>query len=236
MTRSRSIGVALASIILGSGVLAAAGFALASAEPSSTAATCEPPAVMGQCHITLNAYPDSLAGMHGANGGSHPDWVSYMNRNVILPANSLITMTINNYDGGGSPNNDYFRKVVGTIGNAASFNGGAPSSYWNEDMGHTFTMRGIPGNQPNLFISVPLPANHDVDTCAAAEIGSLPQCAAQGTGNYPKNPSTVTFTFRTKGKGVYQWNCEFPCGGSREGQFGYAMSTFGYMAGTVTVE
>jgi hypothetical protein len=186
-----------------------------------------------ECTITFSAYPDSLSGMHGSNGGAHPDWVSYSTDNIVLPANTLVHMKIQNYDGGGAPNNDYFRRVVGTIGGTAKFDG-KTLSYWNQDMGHTFTMRGIPGNQPPLFISVPLPANPDVDTCGEAT-KPLPICATQGSGNYPKNPSVVEFSFRTKGKGVYQWNCEFPCGGSRQGQFGMAMSTWSYMSGTVTV-
>ena len=57
-----------------------------------------------------------------------------------------------------------------------------------------------------------------------------------GTGAYPK-PEVVKFSFTTGGATVYNWNCEFPCGGSREGNgFGEAMSSFGYMSGTITVE
>jgi hypothetical protein len=92
------------------------------------------------------------------------------------------------------------------------------------NVGHTFTLRGIPGSGSNLFVNVPLPANPSANTPLTI-----------GEGKYPR-PLIVKFSFKTGSKGVYEWNCEFPCGGSREGQFGEAMSTFGYMSGTLTVK
>ena len=46
---------------------------------------------------------------------------------------------------------------------------------------------------------------------------------------------TVTFSFLTKGKGEYVFNCEYPCGDGTYAKFGAAMSTYGYMSGKVTV-
>jgi hypothetical protein len=93
------------------------------------------------------------------------------------------------------------------------------------DIGHTFTLRGIPGNGKTLFLSVPLPYNHGTTDPVKLD-----------TGAYPK-PVVVKFSFTTGGPTVYEFNCEFPCGGGREGAgFGYAMSSYGYMSGTFTVQ
>ena len=93
------------------------------------------------------------------------------------------------------------------------------------DIGHTFTIRGIPGNGKTLFVSVPLPVNNGTKTPIQID-----------SGEYAK-PVVVKFSFTTGGAAVYEWNCEFPCGGSRLGNgFGEAMSSFGYMSGTLTVQ
>jgi hypothetical protein len=226
MDRSKSLGVALASVLLGGGILAVAGFALASGTPHQTALHCvESSTTPHTCSLNLSTFPDSLEGVHGKNGGPHPDWVTYSNDNIVVPANTTIDVTINQYDTGGALNNPFFDKVWGTIGGTYTVNG-KTYSHWNpNDVGHTFTLRGIPGNGKTLFVSVPLPYNHGT---------KMP--VKLGVGVYPK-PVVVKFAFKTGGKAVYEWNCEFPCGGSREGQgFGEAMSSFGYMSGTMTVE
>lgn len=176
-------------------------------------------------HVTmsLSTYPDSLFGGRGA-GGAHPDWVSFSNDNLVVPANSAVTVTIRQYDTGGKPNNPYFATVQGTVGGTESVNGKTVSSISPSDVGHTFTLRNIAGNSPNLFLNIPLPA----------VANNAPNVLHIGHGYYPK-PNMVVFTFLTKGSGVYEWNCEFPCGQSVAG-FGGAMSTFGYMSGTLTVK
>ena len=65
----------------------------------------------------LATYPDSMAGEHGIDGGAHPDWVSYgPSTNLHVPAHSLVTVTIDQYDGGEKITNPYFAKVHGTVG------------------------------------------------------------------------------------------------------------------------
>jgi hypothetical protein len=44
----------------------------------------------------------------------------------------------------------------------------------------------------------------------------------------------VTFSFIAGAKGLYAWNCEFPCG-LGIGGFGAVMSTYGYMSGYLHV-
>jgi len=226
MNRSKSLVVAGASVLIGGGILAAGAFALASATPHQKALDCQMSTGQAHsCNLNISTFPDSLEGVHGANGGPHPDWVSYSNDNLVVPANTTVHVTIDQYDSGGSLNNAFFDRVWGTIGGTATVNGKVVTKVDPNNVGHTFTLRGIPGNGKTLFVSVPLPANPG--TKFPVKIGE---------GAYPK-PVVVKFSFKTGGKATYEWNCEFPCGGSREGQgFGEAMSSFGYMSGTMTVE
>jgi hypothetical protein len=247
MTRIKAVALSLASVVIGGVVIAVAGIALAHAQPTQDPLVAKN---IGQSvvnvdgkyktvkHVSLEigAYPDSqFTDTFGKNGGAHPDWVAYSNNNLVVPANSLVTITVNQYDGGEALNNPYFGNVIGTIGGFATVNGKVIKHWDPEHIGHTFTLRGIPGTQRNLFISVPIPPNDLVDSCdPAAPDASI--CAPQGTGYYPKDPVVVTFSFYVGSKGVYQWNCEYPCGATRIGQFGAAMSTYGYMSGTLTVK
>ncbi|MFZ0324037.1 MAG: hypothetical protein WAN48_07890, partial [Actinomycetes bacterium] len=90
-----------------------------------------------------------------------------------------------------------------------------------EHVGHTFTIHNFPSSEQDpLFVSVPLPA--------------IPEDApAAPNSDYPK-PYVITFQFVTGDPGTYAWNCEFPCG-ENYGNMGEAMSTYGYMSGTLKV-
>jgi hypothetical protein len=220
---------ALATVLGGVILVAVIAWLIVLASPHQPALTSNPDGTITiggttYNHVTLSiaTYPDSLFGARGS-GGAHPDWVSYSNDNLVVPAHSAVTMTVRQYDTGGEPNNPYFAKVVGTVGGTETINGTSVTSIPVNDVAHTFTLREIAGNAPYLYLNAPLPA---VSASAANTLHI-------GHGTYPK-PNVVTFTFITKGKGVYLWNCEFPCGDSVSG-FGGAMSTYGYMSGTLTV-
>lgn len=170
--------------------------------------------------LNLSAYPDSMAGEHGANGGPHPDWVSYgPTTNLEVPAHSVVTVTIDQYDSGETIYNPYLAQVHGTIDGTETVNGKTVTQVDPTAIGHTFTLHMFPANQPDMFISVPLPAVAD-------------DAPAQANG-YPK-PNVVTFSFITGAPGRYVWNCEFPCGTDYR-NFGGPMSTPTYMDGTLTV-
>lgn len=247
MTRTRALLASLVSIVIGGAVIAAAGFVLARASAPQTPLEAQRVGtstiiVDGQSKtvnhetLTISAYPDALfSDVLGGESGAHPDWVAYSNNNLIVHRNSLVTITVKQYDGGEVLNNSYFGNVVGTIDGTATVDGQKITSWSPEHVGHTFTVRGIPGSGRDLFVSVPIPANDVVDSCDPAEPNSS-LCAAQGAGYYPKKAVEVTFSFYVGESGQYQWNCEYPCGGTRIGQFGNAMSTWGYMSGTLTVK
>lgn len=220
---------ALAAVAAGVLVVALTGTTLSRAgtTPGLLGATIKgtattPVGVLPHAFMELATYPDSLAGEHGADGGSKPNWVSYgPTTNLSAPAHSLVTITIKQYDTGGTITNPYFAKVHGTVNETMTVNG-KPATQLNPDaIGHTFTIHALPTNQDPLFVSIPLPA--------------LPDDAKPAPGSAYPAPDVVTFSFVTGGPGQYVWNCEYPCGDGYYAKFGGPMSTRGYMSGTFTV-
>jgi len=221
----RASGVVAAGVLVV--VLAGTALARAGTTPGLLNATIKgtaqtPVGVLPHAFMELATYPDSLAGEHGPGGGSQPDWVSYgPTTNLSVPAHSLVTITIKQYDSGGTITNPYFATVHGTVDGTETVNGKTVTDVNSDAVGHTFTVHALPTNQDPLFVSVPLPA--------------LPDNAKPASGsNYP-NPNVVTFSFVTGGPGEYVWNCEYPCGDGTYAKFGGPMSTRGYMSGTFTV-
>ena len=195
----------------------------------STAPGSLPPGVTKAVSLNLSTYGDSSAiKWRRGNGGQgpHPDWVSYGPTTVLqVPAHALVTVTITQYDTGDRIPNPFLSEVHGTVGGTAQLTmaDGKTSTVTSIDqahVGHTFTVRSFPSSaQDTLFVSVPVPA-----------VSSNAPALANG---FPK-PNVMTFSFITKGKGTYAWNCEFPCG-SNYASFGGPMATYGYMSGTLKV-
>jgi hypothetical protein len=172
-------------------------------------------------HVTLafNTYPDASGSHNGVpvHPGGNSAWPSYGPTNQFqVPAHALVTVTIRQYDSGGSLNNSWFDQVRGTVGGEARINGKLVSSINPNNVGHTFTMRGTPGTDPGFFLNVPLPL--------------VPGDSQTDNGKY----ESITFSFVSGSKGLYAWNCEFPCGTSIA-SFGGPMNAYGYMSGFVHV-
>lgn len=220
---------AAATVLAGAGGVAITGVILSSAgaQASPLTATVRGTAqtsqgVLPHAYLNLDTYPDSLQGVHGKDGGAHPDWVTYgPTSNLRVGAHTLVTVTIKQYDSGDVITNPYFAKIHGTVGGTAIVNGKTVSEINADSVGHTFTLHAAPTNQDPLFVSVPLPA--------------LPDSATPAPGHLYAKPNVVTFSFITGGPGDYVWNCEFPCGDGFYDSFGGPMSTRGYMSGTLTV-
>lgn len=220
---------ALGTVIIGAGVIAGIGTYVAAAKNDSRvlaatpAGTMDTPqGVLPHYTLALKVYPDSMAGSHGKNGGAHPGYVTYGPvTNFEVPAHSVITMTVTNYDSGGSLNNDYFSHVRGTIDGSAQLNGQRMTSISPDAVGHTFTIHGYSSTQDEFFLSVPMKAVADED---------VPDSG------YTTKPNVTVFSFITGGPGEYVWNCEYPCGDGSIARFGKAMSTMGYMSGHFTVK
>jgi hypothetical protein len=140
--------------------------------------------------------------------GYQKDWPAYAPNTVVVPANSLVTVTIRNYDLGDTPllKGSPFNTVQGVVGGVAYADGHTYAALAPEKVAHTFTV-------PQLHINVPVPG----DTTTG------------------KPYVEVSFTFRTGAAGSYYFQCLDPCGSGSNG-FEGPMVTKGYMVGTLTVQ
>ncbi len=155
----------------------------------------------------------------------HPTWVRYgPNTNIIVPAHSLVTMTVENYDGATPLYNLFYTHPQGTIGGTMTVNGKTVNSVASTDISHTFTIHSIPSSQqPWLFVSAPMQGEPDAVESAGADNG------------FPPHPIVMQFSFNTGAPGSYIWQCFDPCGWAFNG-FGGPMQTKGYMSGTFVVQ
>lgn len=224
------IGIVL-SIILGFGIVAGVWLGLNSIqglgyEPGVLRATKTGP---NSATISLSTFPDSHV-CHANMGEPQIDWVTYCpTTSLEVPANSTITVTINNYDSATTLINDYFRHVHGTIGGIMTVNNKPMSEVAMDAPGHTFTIQSVPEAPNPIFVSVPL----------LGVPNNAPSVVNIAGNSYPK-PNVISFQFQTGPSGTYIWHCYDPCGDStyaRSAPFGFSgpMSTTGYMAGTLTV-
>ena len=140
--------------------------------------------------------------------GMQKDWPAFSPNNLVVPANSLVTVTLRDYDMGDTPmpKGSPFTTVQGIVGGVAYADGQAYTALAPDKMAHTFTVT-------QLNLNVPLP----------------------GDSTTGKPYGVVTFTFRTGVPGIYFLKCFVPCGTGIGGWQG-AMVTKGYMIGTVTVQ
>jgi hypothetical protein len=164
--------------------------------------------------------------------GAHPAWVSYLVKNPKtgkwvqdtswqLPANSVIDMTVYQYDSGSPIRNQEFGQVQGVVGGIATLNGSplnSYNSYTGNGIGHTFSI-------PQFNINVPL---------VGVSESSTPDCeVAPCTTKYAHN--IVKFSFKTRGPGSFYWQCFVPCGLGYLFGNGGPMATQNYMGGELEV-
>ncbi len=141
-------------------------------------------------------------------GGPANNYAAYVPSTVVsIPARSLVSVTIRNFDLDATPfpADSPYARVQGTVGGVAYADGMAYTALDRNVVAHTFTV-------PALHLNVPIPGH-----------------AAAG-----KRYVTVTFTVRTSSAGVYAWRCFAPCGDGADGQAG-AMADDSYMRGTLVI-
>lgn len=160
----------------------------------------------------------------------HPSWVSYYvtdshdanwqhDTTFVVPAHSLIHVTLFQFDGNSGLRNEFLSQVQGTAGGTMTLNGKTVNAINPADAAHIFAI-------PDLGVSIPLEGVSNDDKRPAC--GNAP-CGLNDAHN------TVTFTFRTGGKGLFRWQCFVPCGAGTVFDFGGPMQTVGYMDGFVKV-
>jgi hypothetical protein len=159
--------------------------------------------------------------------GPHPDWVSYLVQKpggdwehstvLTVPANSLVTVTVYQYDTATGLRNPYWGGPRGIVG--AMKLDGKPTPTLDPDLAsHTFAI-------PDLGVSVPLAGVAD-DAKNQCSVAPCPLTQAH---------RTIVFSFRTGKKGTYRWQCFVPCAAAFILGFGGPMQSLGYMDGLLHV-
>ncbi|HEY4428533.1 MAG TPA: hypothetical protein VGN08_10050 [Solirubrobacteraceae bacterium] len=156
-----------------------------------------------------------------------PDWVTYSVRtkgrwvrstDFSVPTNSLVHVTIYQFDSPTGLRNPFLSQSQGTVG-PATLDGKPFNSIPAEEASHTFAV-------PELGVFVPL--------------AGVPEEAKHPCEEGPCEPSlfdhrTITFSFRTFRKGRFRWQCFVPCAAGWYFGNGGPMQTLGYMDGFIDV-
>jgi len=191
--------------------------------PQTVPAATAGPVGAGGAQLTLQ----TVASLGPKEDPSHPDWVSYLVQRkgkwvhstiFTVPANSVVHVTVYQYDGNSGLRNPYLSQVQGTVGGIETVDGKPIRAINPDDASHTFAV-------PELGVFVPLPGIPDSakNPCYAAP------CPLSS------DHRTISFAFRTGKKGRYHWQCFVPCAAGTITGFGGAMQTLGYMDGFVNV-
>ena len=155
---------------------------------------------------------------------THPDWVSYLVRRngqwvhstiFKVPANSIVHVTLYQFDGATGLRNPFLSQVQGTVGGTETVDGKAVRAIDPEEASHTFAV-------PELGVFVPLPG---VPEEAKNQCEFAP---CEGAAH-----RTITFSFRVGAKGRYHWQCFVPCAAGWLNGFGGPMQTLGWMDGFI---
>jgi len=192
--------------------------------PRTIAATPLAGAATPTSSLTLQ----TVAAVGPALSPNHPNWVSYLVRQngrwvrstiYSVPANSLVHVTIYQFDGDSGLRNAFLSEVQGTVGATEVIDGRATDHINPEEASHTFVV-------PQMGVFVPLPG--------------VPEEAKNPCEVAPCDPATmahrtIEFTFRTGRKGRYRWQCFVPCAAGTYFNFGGPMQTIGYMDGFINV-
>jgi len=174
-----------------------------------------------------NLYLATVAAAKGTD--PHPTWVSYYSvdpndthwvhaTTYVLPANSVVHVTIYQFDGQSGLRNGFLSQVSGTIGGNFLMNGKPTQAIDPDTASHVFAV-------PAIGLSVPLEgiADDAKNPCANAP-------CPLSTDHF-----TIQFSFRTPGKGLYRWQCFVPCAAGFIQGFGGPMQQVGYMGGFLKV-
>jgi hypothetical protein len=149
----------------------------------------------------------------------HPTWVGYLPTTTFkVPANSIVTMVIDQEDSRSGLRNPFWAQAQGIIGTFHMKHFDQSGNPQEGDFtklndastpAHSFSI-------PDLGVFVPL-----LGVPAAAPANST---------------NVITFSFRVGKAGVYRWQCFVPCGSGTIYGNGGPMQTLGYMGGFLIVQ
>jgi hypothetical protein len=175
----------------------------------------------GSAHLTLQTVPS-----YGQS--PNPDWVSYLAQDSSghwqhstvydIPAHTLVTVTLYQYDTATGLRNPFLAQVRGTVDGTETTAGKTVSTLNPDLASHTFTV-------PDIGLSVPLPGVAD---------DAKNQCT-QAPCPLSQAHNTITFKFMSPGKGWFRWQCFVPCALSSYFGNGGPMQTLGWMSGYLHV-
>jgi hypothetical protein len=159
----------------------------------------------------------------------HPTWVSYYVVNAssgdwrhdttyIVPAHTLVHVTIYQYDSQTGLRNPYIGQATGVAGGTFLLNGKPTRAIDPDAASHVFAI-------PQLGVSVPLSGISD----------SAKNPCANAPCSLSQDHETISFTFHTGARGLYRWQCLVPCAAGYIQGFGGPMQTVGYMDGFLKV-
>ncbi|TMD15922.1 MAG: hypothetical protein E6J00_01775 [Chloroflexi bacterium] len=173
---------------------------------------------------TTNIHLETVAAVNQAvewarPNDPHPDWVSYLPTTILrVPANATIKVTIDQEDGATGLRNPFWGQVQGTDGNKMHVK-------YTDDNGNQ--------QEADMTSIDPTRAAH---TFAVPDLGVFVPLLGVSDNAAPGATNVITFTFHTKGKGIYHWQCFVPCAAGTVFGNGGPMQTLGYMAGQLIVE
>ena len=112
----------------------------------------------------------------------------------MLPANSLVHVTIYQYDGDSGLRNPFISQATGTVGGTFLLNGKTDA-----------------GDRPRQRLARVRDPGSSACRCRSQ---GVPDSAKNPCGNAPcplsTDHETISFTFRTRAKGLYRWQCFVP--------------------------
>jgi hypothetical protein len=159
----------------------------------------------------------------------HPTWVSYYSvssnsthwrhaTTYVLPAHTLVHVTVFEYDSQTGLRNPFLAAVTGTANDKMLLNGKPVSAVNPDAASHIFAVPQI-----NLNIPLPGPGDNAKNPCSNAP------CSLSNA------HETIEFSFRTPGKGIYRFQCFVPCAAGFIDGFGGPMQSIGYMDGFLKI-
>jgi hypothetical protein len=159
----------------------------------------------------------------------HPTWVSYYAVDAgggnwrhattyTMPANTLVHVTIYNFDSQTGLRNEFISQAQGTGGGNFVLDGKTTQAIGPTTASHVFAI-------PQIGLSVPL---EGIAATAKNPCSNAPCTLSQ-------DHTTTSFTFRTPGRGLYRWQCFVPCAAGFIEGFGGPMQQVGYMDGFIKV-